>query len=192
MISSCRDPVAVARLRHLPGGAENVQRAWFGVPSHPWVEEKGHGADCTESLKKLLQTRSAVTWWRLQPRRSAPTPVMVDRSLVMTADNALTDEGVAQALRAHEAAPGEAVRRAQLVLTSPLTRAMQTTGLIVGAVAEDGKQQAPTVYESCWDALEERWWPTCGEDQWTRAEQLLEKLRALEVDRCLARETVGC
>lgn len=63
------------RPRHLPGGAENVQRAWFGVPSHPWVEKKGQGADCTESLKNLLQKRSAVTWWRLHSinhRTSAP------------------------------------------------------------------------------------------------------------------------
>lgn len=48
------------QFRHLPGGADNVQHAWFGVPS-----EEGKGADCTEAVQKLRRENRAATWLKL-------------------------------------------------------------------------------------------------------------------------------
>ena len=48
--------------------------------------------------------------------------------------------GVAQALRGREGAAGEALREAQLVVTSPLTRAMQTTGVELRTMKREGRK----------------------------------------------------
>ena len=67
-------------------------------------------------------------------------PAQVDHALTQTLDTHLTDEGVAQALRAHEGLPGDTMSKAEVIFSSPLTRAMQTSGLIRGswAMAADG------------------------------------------------------
>jgi len=57
----------------------------------------------------------------------------VDHALTQTRDTHLTEEGIAQALRAHEGLPGDTMSKAQVIFTSPLTRAMQTSGLIRGS-----------------------------------------------------------
>lgn len=39
----------------LPGGSENVLRAWFGDPEFPWKDEIGKGASCTDAVKEVLR-----------------------------------------------------------------------------------------------------------------------------------------
>lgn len=56
----------------------------------------------------------------------------VDRALLDCADNGLTEVGMEQGVRARDGPAGEAIRHAQLVVTSPLMRAMQTVSLLSG------------------------------------------------------------
>lgn len=37
-----------------PGGAENINRAWFGNSKFQWSDDEGHGQFCTDSVKDLL------------------------------------------------------------------------------------------------------------------------------------------
>lgn len=47
--------------RHLPGDASNVLRAWFGLPSDPWLDAEHKGVPCTQAVQRLLHGRRAVT-----------------------------------------------------------------------------------------------------------------------------------
>lgn len=64
----------------------------------------------------------------------------VDKALIMNPDNALTDEGLKQAARGREDLAGTTLRQAQLIVTSPLTRAMQTTGLLMGSLKANNEK----------------------------------------------------
>jgi len=64
--------------------------------------------------------------------RHAQAEHNVDDELAKKVDTELTDAGIVQALKAKDGPAGDAVRLADLVVTSPLTRAMQTTGLLLG------------------------------------------------------------
>ncbi|CAE7203459.1 unnamed protein product [Symbiodinium natans] len=236
----------------LPGGSDNVLRAWFGDPEFPWQDEAGKGAVCTESVKQILRANRPLisscaclgcdpvpgTWKQFRvelmtlegftaqepfyPKlyetmeevpsnpnwvafvRHAQAGHNVDRALIDKPDNPLTEVGVAQALKAKEGLAGEAIRAAQVVVTSPLTRAMQTAGLLLGesghaevdaaiserwsAPCDEGTAKSELVRArhpgleemSAWKGLEELpeiWWPQPGEDQWGRAESFLEQAR---------------
>ncbi|CAJ1448816.1 unnamed protein product [Effrenium voratum] len=243
---------------YLPGGAENVRRAWFGDPNYAWEDEKGKGAICTEAVQGILRlNRPLITSFAclgcdpipgvlkqfrvellnteglhfeepvfpkhfatMEEVPSAPRWVAfirhaqaghnADPALVQVPDNPLTEQGVAQALRAKEGAAGAAIRAADLVVTSPLTRAMQTAGLLGASAAtvvdalvterwsapcDEGTEKSKLLLREGtpgleeihawggWDALPETWWPQPGEDQWTRAEALIAKAKHLPQDR---------
>ncbi|CAK8989522.1 unnamed protein product [Durusdinium trenchii] len=246
---------------HVPGGPENLRRAWFGVPSGAWRDAEHVGAECSEAVRRLMETKRPIitspgtlgcdpvpgVWkqFRLElvdnTGFSAEEPVTlryfktleevpsaresrwvafirhaqaghnVEKALIMNPDNALTDEGVAQALRGREGPAGETVRAAELLVTSPLTRAMQTAGLLMGdcsvpvhvdagiterwsAPCDEGTPKSELLLKSLpglehfstwngWDALEEVWWTQPGEDQWARAEAFVAKVREMPQDR---------
>lgn len=133
----------------------------------------------------------------------------VDESLIETPDNGLTDFGRQQAVQAATGLPGFAVRAADLVITSPLKRALQTTHLLVGdakvrirvdalcterrgAPCDAGTLKCELMAQlprECglswegWDELPERWWPEPGEDMWGRAERFTDMLRQRPEDR---------
>jgi len=241
---------------HLPGDASNVLRAWFGLPSDPWLDAEHKGVPCTQAVQRLLHGRRAVitspgalgcdpcpgVWkqFRVQLRdpdgfraeepqslrywktleevpsaaegrwvafvRHAQAGHNVDKALIMNPDNALTDEGLKQAARGREDLAGTTLRQAQLIVTSPLTRAMQTTSLLMGpdctvpvqvdpsiserwsAPCDEGTPKSQLLLQDLpgleqmkfwqgWDVLEELWWPTSGEDSWARAEDFVAKVR---------------
>ncbi|CAE7810222.1 unnamed protein product [Symbiodinium sp. CCMP2592] len=242
----------------LPGGSENVLRAWFGDPEFPWKDEIGKGASCTDAVKQVLRAnRPLITscaclgcdpvpgvWKQFRvelmtldgytaeepfyPKlyetveevpsyphwvafvRHAQAGHNVDRALIEKPDNPLTDVGVAQALKAKEGPAGAAVRAAELVVTSPLKRAMQTAGLLLGesghaevdagiserwsAPCDEGTAKSELVLArhpglediSEWKGLQdlpEVWWPQPGEDQWGRAEAFLARARERPEER---------
>lgn len=133
----------------------------------------------------------------------------VDRALLDHPDNPLTDEGCAQAVAARDRHAGAAVRDAELVITSPLKRAMQTTGLLLGdsstrvlvdalgterraATCDQGTPKSELLAnlpQECsrdwegWDTLPEHWSPEPGEDKWGRAEAFVEALKQRPEDR---------
>lgn len=126
----------------------------------------------------------------------------VDSALLETADNCLTEAGRAQASEAAAGRAGDAVREAELVITSPLTRALETTSLLVAdapvRVAVDAlgterhaagcdagsprslllAKQPRTAQWEGWDELQEEWWPERGEDWHGRAEAFVAMLRS--------------
>lgn len=191
----------------IPGGVDNVKRAWFGKPTCAWQDGKGRGTTCTDSVIKRMRcnalgqfefivacaclggdpapgvfkqlrlelfleghvsaedasmrvfadARAVPSWPRWAAFvRHAQAGHNVDNALVSNPDNVLTDDGVAQACAASCGIAGEAVRSAQLVITSPLRRAMQTTGLLLGPDRGDARV--------CVDALgTERYSARCDE-----------------------------
>ncbi|CAE7272854.1 unnamed protein product [Symbiodinium pilosum] len=242
----------------LPGGCDNVIRAWFGDPEFPWQEESGKGAVCTDAVKQILRANRPLftscaclgcdpvpgVWKQFRvelmtldgfsaeephyPKlytsveevpsnpswiafvRHAQAGHNADHALVNNPDNPLTEAGIAQALKAKEGPAGEAVRGAQVVVTSPLTRAMQTAGLLMGggglaevdpgiserwsAPCDEGTVKSELVNArhpgleeiSAWKGfqeLEEVWWPQPGEDQWGRAEAFLARARERSEER---------
>jgi len=135
----------------------------------------------------------------------------VDKELVMRPDNPLTAEGKAQAQRAGEGAAGAAARAAELVITTPLMRAMQTTSLILGpdpkpearilidvmgteryaAPCDEGSPpgklraelpEASLAWEG-WDTLPEKWWPEPEEDAYARVQAFMEMIRQRPEER---------
>jgi len=146
---------------------------------------------------------SAPNW--LLFARHAQAGHNVDEELVAHPDNPLTETGRAQAWAAGQGPLGELLRSADLVVTSPLRRAMETTALVLeaagaqdarvmvhagaterwGAPCDEGTPKSELLQEvpepiKCWegwDALPERWWPEPGEDAWERADAFAEKIR---------------
>mmetsp|Transcript_97684 Transcript_97684/g.252792 ORF Transcript_97684/g.252792 Transcript_97684/m.252792 type:complete len:296 (-) Transcript_97684:48-935(-) len=247
----------------VPGGAQNVLRAWFGDAAQPWQEGEGCGRFCTDTVvQRLAESGGAIvascpclgddpahgTFKHLLvevrdeelkgearvedaggPRLfDAPDEVLsaprwiafvrhaqaghnVDEALVGTPDNPLTPAGEAQARAAAEGPAGAAVRGAELVITSPLMRAMQTTALLLGdgapedtrvlidtagterwsAPCDEGtlkselREQVPKAFLDWegWDTLPERWWPERGEDSWARAQEFVEMIRRRPEER---------
>ena len=41
---------------HVPGGAANVKRAWYGRPDSLWICGDGHGIDVTEAVVKRMKS----------------------------------------------------------------------------------------------------------------------------------------
>jgi broad specificity phosphatase PhoE len=128
----------------------------------------------------------------------------VDKALVRNPDNHLTDVGSQQAIDARDAAAGRVLREADLVVTSPLMRAMQTTELLLGEKESEARVMVHPLVTECltapcdkgteksellekvpdkylqwegWDSLPERWWPEPGEDSWARALAFIEFAR---------------
>lgn len=132
-----------------------------------------------------------------------------DPALLDTPDNMLTDFGREQARTASQGPAGAALRAADLVVTSPLRRAMQTTGLLLegakkrvrvdalgteraGATCDQGTPKKALLAElpcECshnwegWTELPENWWPEKGEDMWGRAEAFKEMVKRRPEDR---------
>ena len=46
--------------RHVPGGPENLRRAWFGVPSGAWRDAEHVGAECSEAVRRLMETKRPI------------------------------------------------------------------------------------------------------------------------------------
>jgi len=134
----------------------------------------------------------------------------VDEALVMNPDNHLTEIGREQAHAARAAIAGEALRSAELIITSPLMRAMQTTALLLGdddagvrvmvhqigterwsAPCDEGTRKSElleTVPERFrqwegWDVLPECWWAESGEDAWARIDEFVEFVRQRPEER---------
>jgi broad specificity phosphatase PhoE len=134
-------------------------------------------------------------------------PALLDRP-----DNMLTEFGRSQAQEASVGPAGAALRASELVVTSPLRRAMQTTGLLLGgeagrvprvrvdalvteragATCDQGTPKSVLLSElplECsaawegWSELPETWWPEKGEDMWGRAEAFKEMVRRRPEDR---------
>mmetsp|Transcript_105387 Transcript_105387/g.183292 ORF Transcript_105387/g.183292 Transcript_105387/m.183292 type:complete len:303 (+) Transcript_105387:40-948(+) len=239
----------------VPGGPENVQRAWYGDPANPWGEECGMictenilqqmrakdnivivsnlrlGCDPVPGVKKKLfvevhadrgdavtfetspalystadEVPSAPRWIAFV--RHAQAGHNVDRSLLANPDNHLTPDGIEQALAARAGAAGEAVRAADVVVTSPLMRAMQTAALLRGeshvrvvvdaigterwsCPADEGTPKSDLLNKvdaswrswEGWDALADHWWATPGEDPWQRVDDFQKMLHDRPEDR---------
>eukprot|EP00927_Polykrikos_kofoidii_P045277 TRINITY_DN39209_c0_g1_i1.p1 TRINITY_DN39209_c0_g1~~TRINITY_DN39209_c0_g1_i1.p1 ORF type:complete len:314 (+),score=47.71 TRINITY_DN39209_c0_g1_i1:44-985(+) len=247
----------------VPGGAQNVLRAWYGDPTRPWQEGKGCGIALTDlvvrrlehsdgsieasngclgcdpahgTFKHLLvevrdpksgtgrikevggprifdsphQVSSGPRWVAFV--RHAQAGHNVDRKLLRTPDNPLTEEGLTQARDASKGPAGDAMRGAELIITSPLMRAMQTTDLLLGGAAgADGERirvdaagterwSAPCDEGTSksellevvpkhfldwegWDVLPERWWAESGEDTYVRAQAFVDMIRRQPEDR---------
>lgn len=244
----------------IPGGVENLRRAWYGDPEHPWEQGPGLGAICTDVIAQKAQDRGAAVacnaWLGCDPVpgvgklllvelaskahglaeeeeiqypqtfelasevpsspqwlvfvRHAQAGHNADKSLLANPDNALTEVGRKQAQAAHDGPAGEALRSAELVITSPLTRAMETTALLLGpddgdvrvmvyaggserwsAPCDEGRPRSELLlglpermrrWEG-WDALPERWWAEPGEDAWERAEAFAEFVKQRPEER---------
>lgn len=238
----------------VPGGFDNVVRAWYGDPEHQWIEGTGHGKLCTKEVfmqmtKKgngivvasnrqlggdpapcvekvlLVEVRegggstveldekphlykspqavpSAPCWVAFI--RHAQAGHNVCNSLLTNPDNPLTDFGVSQVKKARIGAAGKALHDAELVVSSPLMRALQTCFWLFGsdsssirvrvdaaiterwsAPCDEGTLKSELLDKlpkQCsdwegWDDLPERWWPEEGEDPWVRVEAFVESLR---------------
>jgi len=92
-----------------------------------------------ESIEAMPAPQNGVARW-VAFVRHGEAGHNVDHALLKCPDNPLTEKGRAQALRAAEGPAGAAVREAQIVVTTPLTRAVQTTQLLLGV---DGNPQTP-------------------------------------------------
>jgi len=129
----------------------------------------------------------------------------VDKALVQRPDNPLTEVGRAQAWAAGRGPLGALLRSVDLVVTSPLKRAMETTALLLesaeakdtrvmvhagaterfGAPCDEGTPKSELLNDVSetirewegWDMLPERWWPEAGEDAWDRVDAFTEKIR---------------
>lgn len=128
----------------------------------------------------------------------------VDKELLNCPDNALTGRGREQAVAAR-AELAEMLRAADVIITTPLLRALQTTALLLGPgcgedprvvvdAAATERLSAPCDMGTCkselleiapqecrrwrgWEALPERWWPDADDDTWGRREAFVAALR---------------
>jgi len=134
----------------------------------------------------------------------------VDQALGQRPDNCLTEVGCGQATAAREGPAGEAVRAADLLVTSPLRRAVETARLLLGgrqaplpvrvealaterysAPCDDGTPKAELLAQlpgdvaawEGWEGLAERWWPGPKDDTKQRAEDFRKALRGWSGDR---------
>eukprot|EP00929_Paragymnodinium_shiwhaense_P035253 TRINITY_DN19058_c0_g1_i1.p1 TRINITY_DN19058_c0_g1~~TRINITY_DN19058_c0_g1_i1.p1 ORF type:complete len:389 (-),score=82.55 TRINITY_DN19058_c0_g1_i1:603-1769(-) len=206
----------------VPGGAANVKRAWYGDPTHAWLDGPGQGMICTAAvvrklelygdllmvsngllggdpvpcvLKELLvelhkpgklqidtpprprlfksadAVPSAPSW--LAFVRHAQAGHNVDHELMNNPDNCLTEHGRQQAVSASGGPAGEAVRTAQLIITSPLRRALETTELLLTGLSEAGAA-APTPRVIVHAGATERYSGRC--DEGTPKSKMLEEL----------------
>lgn len=126
----------------------------------------------------------------------------VDGAFAQRANTPLTDAGVAQARAARSGLPGQTVQSADLVVTSPLMRALQTTAelvsetrVLVDATATkrwaapcDGAPRKSEMLAELtqtyrdwegWDTMPEEWAGHRGEDSWLR----VDKFRAAVLER---------
>lgn len=134
----------------------------------------------------------------------------VDESLYQRPDNALTEVGTEQAIAARGGPTGDAVRAADLLLTSPLRRALETARLLLegreapmrvalealaterySAPCDDGTPKAELLGQlpagvaswEGWDSLAECWWPGTEDDVPRRLADFREALRNRSEDR---------
>jgi len=148
-------------------------------------------------LFPIVEETSSFPLW-LAFVRHAQAGHNVDNELLHRPDNPLTERGEEQALNARDGPAGLTLRSADLVITSPLLRAMQTTALLLGpdnagvrimvhakaterwsAPCDEGTSKTELLevvsdqireWEG-WDAVPEQWWAQDGEDWWVRAEE---------------------
>jgi len=137
----------------------------------------------------------------------------VDEKLLQRPDNPLTEAGREQAVAARSGPAGDAVRSADVLLTSPLRRAVETARLLMGgreaplrvvvevlaterysAPCDDGVPKAETLAQlpadvttwEGWEGLPECWWPGPEDNPERRAGEFREALRACSGDRVVA------
>jgi len=254
MILECKEG---SRLQ-IPGGAENVLRAFYGSP-------KRRMQDCTTRVVRSLRARgrggcpvvskpvavvASNTWLGCDPSPGHQKVLMVElkqeatipdefkvkppaiyqnpadvpsapqwlvfvrhaqaghnvrKELTGRPDNPLTEHGREQARRAGAGPLGELLRSADLVVTSPLLRALETTALLLeaagardtrvlvhagaierctapcdkGTLKTDLMRVLPEAMQHWegWEALPERFWAEPGEDAWGRVESFVEAVR---------------